>query len=118
MRIRLRSMAPKRPKQPKKGERVSSPETSKVVDEIAATVRREVERRLSPNATFEQRQDIAYEIMRGVLWRRTDDDLQESVTEAEEVEVAGKRYRRLEQESSATYFGPWGQHHIEEPLFR
>lgn len=94
------------------------PATSKLVDEIAASVRREVRERLGPKSTFEQRRDMAFEIMRGALWKDTDDDLRESITDAEEVEVDGKRFARMSQPSSATYFGRWGQHHVDEPLYR
>ncbi len=30
----------------------------------------------------------------------------------------GDRYRRLDQPSSATYRGRWGDHHVEEALYR
>jgi hypothetical protein len=34
------------------------------------------------------------------------------------VDIDGRRYRRLKQASSATYFGRWGPHEIEEALYR
>ena len=115
-------MAPKKLKptpKPRSSERSrSSKRQDKVVEELAELVRREVEKRLGPEATFEERQDMSFEIMRDVLWKRTDDDLQSSVSDTDEVEVGGKRYRRLNQASSATYFGRWGSHHVEEHLYR
>jgi hypothetical protein len=92
-------------------------EKSKLVDEISELVRREVEKR-SPNATFEERQDIAFDIMTDVLWKRTDEDLSDSVTDDEELTIGGKQYRRMSQPSAATYFGRWGKHRVEEPLYR
>ena len=35
-----------------------------------------------------------------------------------EIEIDGKRYRRLKQPSSETYFGLYGSYRIEEPLYR
>ncbi|MCC7074908.1 MAG: hypothetical protein IT383_26595 [Deltaproteobacteria bacterium] len=40
------------------------------------------------------------------------------MTDAEEVDVDGKKFRRLEQASSGTYFGRFGAHLVEEPLYR
>jgi hypothetical protein len=91
---------------------------SEAVDEIAATIERELEESLGPDATFEERQDKAFEIMRKVLWKRADDDLRGAVTDADEVKVGGRKYQRLRQASSATYFRRWGDHHVEEPLYR
>jgi len=55
--------------------------------------------------------------MRHVLWWHEEPNLQGLVTRAMEVDVAGKRYRRLEQRSSAEYHGCWGAHRVE-PLYR
>src|SRR5262249_31727052 len=52
------------------------------------------------------------------LWWHTDQNLREALTTADEVEVEGRRYRRLDQASSATYYGRWGNHPIEEALYR
>jgi hypothetical protein len=73
---------------------------------------------LGPDATFEQRQDLAAAISSDALWFRSDRELHAAITTADEVEVDGRRYRRLEQASSATYHGRWGSHYIEEPLYR
>jgi len=91
---------------------------SKVVQDLAERVRREVSARLGPNATFEQRRDTAAQLMSEVLWKDADRDLQEAVTEADEVDVDDQRYVRLSQRSSATYFGRWGPHTIAEALYR
>jgi hypothetical protein len=85
---------------------------------IAELVQREIDEQLGPDATFEERQDAATAITSDALWLRTDQDLRRSITRAEEIEVDGERYRRLDQASSATYYGRWGSHPIEEPLYR
>jgi len=95
-----------------------SPERARLVDKLVEELRRSRQERLGPNATFEQRRDAEFEIMKDVLWESEDDDLHNSVTDAEEVEVDGKKFRRLDQPSSATYFGRFGAHHVEEPLYR
>jgi len=68
--------------------------------------------------TFEQRCDCRFEAAQKMLWVAEELDLQEQVTHAEQVEVGGQLYRRLEQPSSATYHGCWGPHVVEEPLYR
>lgn len=90
----------------------------RAVDKLAKIVQREVLARLGPDATFEQQNDAAAAIMSEVLWKREDRTLREALTDDEEVDVDGKRYHRLEQPSSATYYGRWGPHEIEEPLYR
>ena len=81
-------------------------------------IRRDVRERLGGESTFEQRRDAAAALTNEALWLDTDNDLREAITTAEEVEVEGRRYRRLDQDSSATYRGRWGSHHIEERLYR
>jgi hypothetical protein len=85
---------------------------------IAESIRDEVRKQLGPDATFEQRQEAAAAIMSDALWWHTDRNLREAITTADEVEVDGRRYRRLEQASSATYYGRWGSHSIAEALYR
>ena len=89
-----------------------------VVDRRVEMMRRKLEETLGPDATYEQRRDFEAELMRKVLWKREDEDLKESATNAAEVEVDDKRYRRLRQRSSATYHGRWGPHTLREPLYR
>ena len=98
--------------------RKDDPARSVLVAELAATVRQAVRGKLGPNSTFEQRRDAAAELMQDALWKDTDTDLRELVTDAEEVEVEGRLYRRLKPPSSAMYFGRWGSHAIEERLYR
>lgn len=85
---------------------------------VAEMIDREICGQLGPDSTFEQRQDAAAAISSDALWLRTDRDLRASITSAAEVEVDGRRYRRLGQASSATYYGPYGSHSIEEALYR
>jgi hypothetical protein len=91
---------------------------SRVVKDLAERVRQAVSARVGPNATFEQRRDAAAQLMSEVLWKDADRDLQDAVTDAEEVDVDDQRYVRLKQRSSATYFGRWGPHKVEEALYR
>jgi len=93
-------------------------ESKRRVQKFARRVRREVNRRLGSDSTYEQRRDAAAQLMSEVLWQDEDGDLRENVTEDEEVDVDGKRYRRLSQSSSAMYYGRWGPHEIKEPLYR
>ncbi len=105
---------PKKPKQPEQSESSKK----KVLEELAAVLRREVLERVGRESTFEQRRDVGLTIMTDVLWKDADDDLQESVSDAAEVEVGDKLYRRMEQASSATYDGRWGPHRVAEALYR
>jgi len=88
------------------------------VQKLAAMVEREVQRRLGPNSTFEERNNAAAEIMRDGLHRREGDDLEQMTTDEEEVDEEDGRWRRLKQSSSATYFGRWGPHAVSEALYR
>jgi hypothetical protein len=85
---------------------------------VAEMVDREIREQLGADSTFEERQDAAAAISSDALWLRTDRDLREAITSADEVEVDGRRYRRLDQASSATYYGRYGSHPIEESLYR
>lgn len=82
------------------------------------TIRRDVRARLGPDATFEQRRDAAFALASDALWLDADLDFREAITTAEEVEVERRRYRRLDQSSSATYYSRWGSHLVEEALYR
>jgi hypothetical protein len=88
------------------------------LDQLLALLEQEVREQVGSDATFEERNDAAFGVLKKVLWRREDADLRGAVTTAREVEVAGKRYVRLNQPSSATYYGRWGSHDVEEPLYR
>ena len=68
--------------------------------------------------TFEERRDGAWSVAGDMLWLDSDEDLESLVTDDEEIEVEGERYRALKQPSSGTYFGPWGSHFVEEKLYR
>jgi hypothetical protein len=85
---------------------------------VAGLLVEAVDRRHGTELTFEQRCDYRFEMARGMLWLAEELDLHSQVTNAEEVEVGGERYRRLDQPSSATYHGCWGPHVVEEPLYR
>jgi hypothetical protein len=91
---------------------------SDVARRIMLEIHREVRERLGPDATFEQRRDAAAALASDALWLDADEELRETITTAEEVEVEGRRYHQLEQASSATYHSRWGNHHVEEPLYR
>lgn len=91
---------------------------SEVARRIAELIEREVHAQLGPDATFEQQQDAAVALSSDALWLTTDNRLRGAITTADEIEVEGSCYRRLEQPSSAIYHSRWGDHHIEEPLYR
>jgi hypothetical protein len=102
-------------KKPKKSQ---APTLTKAEEEIVEALRREIRTRLGPGSTFEERRDAGLEIMQKVLWRDGDADLQGSITDVEEINVGGKKYRRMEQPSAGTYFGRFGSHYVVEPLYR
>jgi len=95
---------------------------TRVVDEVALQLAKMIDRaireRLGDTSTFEQRQRLAAALSGDSLWLREDQDLRDAITEVDEVEVEGRKYQRLEQPSSATYYGQWGSHEIEEALYR
>jgi hypothetical protein len=96
--------------------RVGSNATFEESEDAASAVAAEVA--TGPDATFEQQQDAAAAISSDALWLTTDNKLRRAVTTADEVEVDGCCYRRLDQPSSAIYYSRWGDHYIEEPLYR
>lgn len=85
---------------------------------LVAMIEGEVQRRLPATATFEQRNNMSAEVMKEALFTRSDDDLRKMVTDEEEVEGDEGKYGRLDPPSSATYFGRWGPHEIDERLYR
>jgi hypothetical protein len=85
---------------------------------LVELLEKEVREQTGEGSTLEERNDGALDIVKDVLWRREDNDLRSAVTVAGEIEVGGQRYRRLDQDSSATYFGRWGSHEIAEALYR
>lgn len=89
-----------------------------MIEDLVDALDREIDSQLGPNATFEERQNASFEIAREALRRREEREMRGAVTSADEVEVEGKRYRRLSQRSSGTYFGRWGSHRIDESLYR
>lgn len=88
------------------------------VAKLVDLLEQEVREQTREGSTLEERNDAALDVVKDVLWRREDNDLRSAVTLAAEVEVDGKRHVRLNQASSATYYGRWGSHDIEEPLYR
>jgi hypothetical protein len=91
---------------------------NKVIVELAELIRQEVVRRCGTESNFEQRRDIAAEIASELLWLDEEQDLVSMVTIDEQIEIEGRCYKRLQQDSTATYYGRWGMHKIEEPLYR
>ena len=85
---------------------------------VLELLEQEVGEQTGGDSTFEERNDVAVDVLKDVLWRREDADLRGAVTTAAEVKIEGKRYGRLNQSSSATYYGRWGSHDVEEPLYR
>lgn len=102
---------------PKKTKEKDVPSDARL-DHLLSLLEQEVREQVGSDATLEERNDAAFGVLKKVLWRREDAELRGAVTTAREVEVAGKRYARLNQSSSATYYGRWGSHDVEEPLYR
>jgi hypothetical protein len=92
--------------------------SARSVRKLAAMIEREVQRRLGPNSTFEQRNNMTAEIIKEAAFLREDDDLRRMTTDDEEIDEEDGRWSRLSQPSSATYFGRWGPHEIAERLYR
>lgn len=95
-----------------------SAERMKILKKLSQEVREEVVRRYGTELTYEQRRDASHKVMTEVLWTDEEDDLGKLKTDAKEIEIGDKRYRRLEQASSATYYGRWGAHYVRESLYR
>lgn len=91
---------------------------NKVLQQLAKQVRDEVRRRHGSDLTFEQRRDAAASVMGDVLWVDEAQDLEELTSDDDEIDIEGVLYRRLEQSSSAVYYGRWGSHHVVESLYR
>ena len=85
--------------------------TTRVVSDqarrIADLLDQVLDEHLAPGATFEQRQDLAAAVASDAQWLRSDRQLLAMVTTADDLAVEDRRYRRLEQPSSATYDGRW-----------
>ncbi len=77
-----------------------------------------VEDELGQDATFEEESDAAAELVGKAHWLREEWKFRHLTTTAAEVEVAGVKYSRMEQPSSAVYFGRYGAHEVTEPLYR
>ena len=88
------------------------------LQKLLELLEQEVREQTGEGSTLEERNDAAFDVVKGVLWRREDEDLRGAVTTAVAVGVEGTRYGRLDQASSATYYGRWGGHAIEEALYR
>lgn len=88
------------------------------IEDMARLLAELVAERCCPDATYEQQRDEAAAVMAKVMCRHENRQLRELVITAAEIEIDGVRYRRLDQPSSATYFGRWGGHEIVEPLYR
>ena len=88
------------------------------VQKLSAMIEREVQRRLGPKSTFEQRNNMTAQIIKEAAFRREDDDLRRMTTDDAEADEEDGRWSRLDQSSSATYFGRWGPHEIAERLYR
>lgn len=88
------------------------------VEKLSAMIGREVQRRLGPNSTFEQRNNMRAEIIKEAAFQDADNDLRRMTTDEEELDEGDGRWRRLDPPSSAVYFGRWGPHEIAERLYR
>ena len=89
-----------------------------VVQAIVARMRQELRKRHGDKLTFAQRRDAEAGMMAGVLWEAEEQDLQELVSDDDEVDIGDHRYRRLVQPSSMEIHGRFGTHRLEESLYR
>ncbi len=85
---------------------------------IVAQMRAMVDERVGTEASFEERQRSARALSHELLWLEEEIELRALVTTAQEIEVAGKTYRRLKQQSSLPLMGLVGTHIVEENLYR
>ena len=96
-------------RRPKPPVDLNDPKNAMIV-KLADQVQAEVLKRYGAHLTYEERRDASAKVMAEVLWAEAEKDLKKEVTDADEVEVDGTRYRRLGQPSSAVYYGRWGPH--------
>jgi len=104
-------------RRPKPPVDLNDPKNAMIV-KLVEQVQAEVLKRYGSQLTYEERRDASAKVMAEVLWADAEKDLKKQVTDEDEVEVDGRRYRRLEQPSSAVYYGRWGPHEVEEALYR
>jgi hypothetical protein len=96
---------------------VNDPKNAAIV-KLMHEVRRAVRDKHGTELNYEQRRDVAMEVVASALWLDSQVDLEALVTNDDEVDIGGTRYRRVNQPSSAVYQGRWGSHEIVEPLYR
>ena len=89
-----------------------------LLENLARMISELLERRLGPNATFEDRQRARMGVMTDVMWLGEEHDLVDLVEDAPMITIGGRPFRRLSQPSSKIYSGVWGAHRIDEPLYR
>ena len=96
----------------------NDPADQPLLENLARMIGELLERRLGPNATFEDRQRARMEVMADVMWLGEEHDLVDLVEDAPMITIGGRPFRRLSQPSSKIYSGVWGAHRIDEPLYR
>lgn len=104
-------------RRPKPPVDLKDPKNAMIV-KLAEQVQAEVLKRYGEHLTYEERRDASAKVMAEVLWADAEKDLKKQVADDDEVEIDGRRYRRLGQPSSAVYYGRWGAHEVEEALYR
>lgn len=104
-------------RRPKPPVDLNDPKNAMIV-KLVEQVQAEVLKRYGSQLTYEERRDASAKVMAEVLWADAEKDLKKQVTDEDEVEIDGRRYRRLDQASSAVYYGRWGPHEVEEALYR
>lgn len=85
---------------------------------IAQLVNEEASERCTGSSQFVEVSKAAHEAMADAMWIAEDIRLNVAAVDSPHVIIEGVSYRKLEQESSAIYFGAWGAHEIKEPLYR
>ena len=78
-------------RRPKPPVDLKDPKNAMIV-KLADQVRAEVRKRYGSNLSYEERRDAGAKVMAEVLWADGEKDLQELVTDDDEVDIDGKRY--------------------------
>lgn len=98
--------------------RIPTIDSDELTSDAVRSVMKLVRSKLPDGANFMTFAETASSIMADLMWHIEEECIKSQVTHEPRVIVDGVAYKRLSQPSSAVYFGMWGGHHVEEPLYR